>query len=190
MQRQDLREKLRAYQAIDDQDRQQQQRFIEFVDTYPNCFERSLQVGHVTGSSWLVNPEGTHILLTHHRKLGKWLQLGGHADGNPQVLEVALQEAREESGINNIRALSEAIFDLDIHQIPARKNEPEHYHYDARFVLQVQGSEAYTVSSESVDLAWVPIEDLETYTDEYSMLRMRRKWQKLADTLVPSAQVK
>ena len=72
---------------------------MAFVSAYPNCFERSLSIGHITGSAWLVNQTKTRVLLTHHKRLNKWLQLGGHADGNPNVLEVAMQEAREESGI-------------------------------------------------------------------------------------------
>src|SRR5215510_11521790 len=92
----------------------------QFVAANPNCFERSLQIGHVTGSAWIVDLDRTHALLTHHRKLNKWLQLGGHADGDPDILRVALREAREESNLDAIRPVSENIFDVDIHVIPAR----------------------------------------------------------------------
>ncbi len=96
-----------------------------FIDSHPDCFERSCQVGHITGSAWIVNRAGDRVLLTHHRKLGRWLQPGGHSDGDPDTLEVALREAREESGLD-VRALDEAIFDLDVHLIPARGHEPAH----------------------------------------------------------------
>jgi 8-oxo-dGTP pyrophosphatase MutT (NUDIX family) len=115
------------------------------------------------------------VLLTHHRKLGRWLQLGGHSDGDPDTLGVAQTEASEESGLC-VRPLSEAVFDLDVHEIPARKGDPAHWHFDVRFALQVTGSEDFRVSGESLDLAWVPIDRLGEYTDEASMLRMARKW--------------
>jgi len=150
-------------------------RFIEFVSRNERCFERDLWEGHVTGSAWLVDGSGERVLLTHHRKLGRWLQLGGHSDGDPRLLEVAMQEAREESGLA-VAPLSREIFDLDIHEIPARKPDPTHLHYDVRFALQVFGGEDFRISVESLDLAWVPIDELERYTDEASMLRMAAKW--------------
>ena len=152
-------------------------RYIEFVETHSDCFERTQLAGHVTSSAWLVNTQGTHVLLTHHRKLNRWLQLGGHADGHTSVLEVALKEAREESGIQEIHALAATLFDIDIHQIPARKNEPAHFHYDARFALQVSESDTFTVSDESHDLKWIKISELAKHSDDRSMLRMAEKWQ-------------
>ena len=155
------------------------ERFIEFVSAYPNCFERSLSIGHVTGSAWLVNQAKTHVLLTLHKNLNKWLQLGGHADGNPHVLDVAIREAQEESGLSEFAVLSENIFDIDIHLIPARKHEAAHYHYDVRFALQTVGSEEYHISDESHDLAWIEVQKVREFTQEEAMLRMVRKWQSL-----------
>lgn len=150
-------------------------RFRNFVTMHERCFERDLWTGHVTGSAWLVNSTRDAVLLTHHRKLGRWLQLGGHSDGNADALAVSIAEAEEESGLA-VRALAPWAFDLDIHEIPARKQDPAHFHFDVRFALQVVGSEAFRVSPESLDLAWVPIEQLSDYTDERSMLRMAEKW--------------
>lgn len=155
------------------------ERFRDFVQAHQRCFERDLWAGHVTGSAWLVNAARDAVLLTHHRKLGRWLQLGGHSDGNPDPLAVALMEAREESGLE-VAPLSMVAFDLDIHEIPARKQDPAHFHFDVRFALTVTGSEIFRVSPESLDLAWVPIERLADYTDEESMLRMARKWPEFA----------
>lgn len=150
-------------------------RFVDFVQRCPDCFERSLAEGHVTGSAWLLNQAGTHVLLTHHRKLGQWFQLGGHADGDSDVERVARKEAEEESGLSDLQRLGEGIFDLDIHLIPERKGEPAHYHYDVRFALRTTGSEVFEVSEESLELAWVEIESIEDYTREASMLRMATK---------------
>ena len=105
-----------------------------------------------------------------------WLQLGGHSDGEPDTPEVALREAREESGLA-VQLLDPQIFDLDVHEIPARKADPAHYHFDVRYQIQA-ASEAFQVSAESLALAWVKIDDLERYTAEESILRMRKKWLK------------
>ena len=121
-------------------------RYQQFVAQHEDCFERSQLAGHVTGSAWLVNRAGTHVLLTHHRKLNIWVQLGGHADGESDPLNVALRAAREESGIADITAVTDALFDIDIHRIPQRKSEPAHYHYDARFLLQTTESDSYSIS--------------------------------------------
>ncbi len=152
------------------------ERFIQFVETNADCFERSLLMGHVTGSAWVVDSSGKNVLLTHHKKLNRWLQLGGHTDGESDVMKSALREVEEESGISHLEVLNEGIFDIDIHGIPERGSEPEHFHYDVRFAFRVCGDETYTVSDESHDLNWVPIDLLEEFNCDESMLRMSRKW--------------
>lgn len=151
------------------------QRFVDLLSEEPRCFERDCWRGHITGSAWVVNRAGTHALLTHHKKLKMWLQLGGHSDGDSDTTAVALREAREESGLA-VKLLSADIFDVDVHAIPARKEDPEHLHYDIRFVMQVVDSEDFVVSPESMDLAWVPMQTLTGYTNEGTMLRMRDKF--------------
>ncbi len=122
----------------------------------------------------MLNRAGDAMLLTNHAKLEKWLQLGGHADGDADILAVAIREAEEESGLR-VRPVSRAILDLDVHEIPARKSDPLHFHYDVRFVLQVVDSEAFVVTDESLELAWVPLGRLEDYTDEISVTRLVSK---------------
>jgi 8-oxo-dGTP pyrophosphatase MutT (NUDIX family) len=131
-----LLNKLRVHTPRDAHEAAMAEALRQFVANHANCFERSLRIGHITGSAWIVDRGRTHALLTHHRKLNKWLQLGGHADGDPDILRVALREAREESNLDAIRPVSEDIFDVDIHVIPARGAEPEHLHYDVRFLLE------------------------------------------------------
>lgn len=160
------------------------ERFIEFVSANEDCFERSLEKGHVTGSAWLVNKDSARVLLTHHKKLNRWLQLGGHADGDPDILNVAMREAVEESGLESVTPISDRIFDVDIHLIPERGNEPEHFHYDARYAMRTTGSQDYVVSDESHDLSWIDIRGLNRVTDEESMLRMGRKWLTLKSSLI------
>ncbi|ETX00885.1 MAG: hypothetical protein ETSY1_09555 [Candidatus Entotheonella factor] len=152
------------------------ERFESFVLGHADCFERSLLIGHITGSAWVVNEPGTHVLLTHHRKLNMWIQLGGHADGDADVRRVARREAEEESGLVQLMPVTERIFDVDIHTIPERGDEPEHFHYDVRYAFRAVGSDRFTVTDESHALAWIPVEELSAYTDEASMHRMAHKW--------------
>lgn len=175
MHRQPLLDQLADYAAKHPDEAETVTRFIDFVRSETDCFERSLAIGHVTGSAWIVNADGSQVLLTHHRKLDRWLQLGGHADGDPDVFAVALKEAREESGLSDFEAVRDGIFDLDIHPIPARKSDPEHLHYDVRYLLRATGATDYIVSDESHDLRWVPLDEVPSLTTEDSMTRMVRK---------------
>lgn len=153
MAHQKLLKLLERFGARSDQDSAAAHLFESFVLEHSDCARRELQIGHLTGSAWLVSSDGVRILLTHHRKLNRWLQLGGHADGDSDLANVALREAEEESGLTDLSVESE-IFDLDRHWIPERGNEPGHWHYDIRFVVRANGSEAFAVSDESHALAW------------------------------------
>ena len=117
--------------------------FHTLLDDAENPFQRERLAGHFTASCWLVSADGARVLLTHHRKLGLWLQLGGHADGQRELSAAALREAEEESGLAGLTITPE-IFDLDRHRIPAHKSVPEHWHYDVRFVVRAGTDEAYT----------------------------------------------
>ena len=150
-------------------------RLKNFVARETRCFERDCWVdGHVTGSAWVMDPPQRHVLLTHHKKLDMWVQLGGHADGDSDIARVALREAEEESGLG-VEFVDAEIFDIDIHEIPARKQDPAHYHYDIRFAF-VANSLNFSVSDESHALSWIPLEDLPAFVQEESMLRMLEKW--------------
>ena len=167
--------KLDAYTAFDQAETRMYTVLERFVQAHPQCFERSLEIGHITGSAWIVDLDKTHVLLTHHRKLDRWLQLGGHADGDPDILNVAWREAREESGLENVKSVSQDIYDLDVHAIPASSKEPAHFHYDVRFLFIADRHTPLVISSESKDLAWVPVVDIEKYSVDDSILRMVHK---------------
>ena len=139
-------------------------------------FTRDRLAGHFTASSWLVDGSGGRVLLTHHRKLERWLQLGGHADGDRDLARVALREAEEESGLTGL-TVEAGIFDLDRHWIPERGTVPGHWHYDVRYVVHCGASEDYVVSDESHDLAWRAITAIaEDAGADESMRRMAAKW--------------
>ncbi|HET6602670.1 MAG TPA: NUDIX hydrolase [Xanthomonadaceae bacterium] len=151
--------------------------FVSFLRRHgEDAFHRHCEPGHFTGSAWLVSGDGERVLLTHHRKLERWLQPGGHCDGDPDLPRVALREAQEETGLDGLQ-IDPAIFDIDRHRIPARSGEPGHWHYDVRFVVRATVTEAFTVSQESHDLAWRRLDQVEL--DEHadpSVRRMAAKW--------------
>ena len=147
-----------------------------FLDSSANVFDRSHGIGHFTGSAWLVSHDGKRVLLTHHRKLGRWLQLGGHADGDRDLARVALREAEEESGLSDLVGETTA-FDLDRHLIPARGQESGHWHYDVRYVVRATSNEHFLVREESHALAWCEIAQMaDDLSMDASLRRMARKW--------------
>lgn len=149
---------------------------LNFYKTERSVFSKSNKKGHFTGSGWIVSPDKRKILMTHHKIINKWLQLGGHADGEGDLLKVALRESIEESGFREFKVLNETIFDLDIHKIPKTDSEISHFHYDVRFLLEADLSkESIVVSNESYDVAWIPIEGVLELNPETSIRRMIEK---------------
>ena len=156
-------------------------KMLNFFDNHDGCFEKDNLPGHFTGSAWVISPDKNKILMTHHKKLNMWLQLGGHADGEKNLRSVALKEAKEESGFNNFSILSEEIFDLDIHKIESINEEPEHLHYDVRFLLEADPNEQnIIISEESHDVKWIHLDDVLEYNSEGSISRMVEKTKKLS----------
>ncbi|MDB6175198.1 MAG: hydrolase [Chthoniobacteraceae bacterium] len=154
-------------------------KMLRLLDSTADCFHRSSFPAHFTASSLVISADGSRALLHHHRKLDKWLQFGGHCDGDTDVLRVAQREALEESGIQGLILASSRPFDLDIHEIPAQGNEPAHFHYDIRFVLIAPGNAAFILSEESIALRWfTPEEMLQLPLDE-GLVRLVGKWKTL-----------
>jgi 8-oxo-dGTP pyrophosphatase MutT (NUDIX family) len=155
-----------------------------FVEDHKNCFSRDCRSGHITASCWIVNArflgERQHgqALLTWHKRLNRWLQMGGHVEPeDPSLLDAALREGSEESGLEQLRPISSAIFDLDVHPIPEhkRKGEAAHDHYDVRFLLEADSSQPLVVSPESREVAWVPLSGVAALNPDTSMRRMIAK---------------
>lgn len=150
--------------------------FLALLDDAEDPFVRERFAGHFTASAWLVDAAGERLLMTHHRKLDRWLQLGGHADGDRDLAAVALREAEEESGLTDL-VVEPEIFDLDRHWIPGRGDVPGHWHYDVRYVVRATGAEDFIVSDESHALAWRGIAGLlDDPGLDPSIARMRMKW--------------
>lgn len=148
---------------------------IAFVKKHPDCFERSLEIGHVTASGLVLSPDGNSVLLMHHQKLGHWLQPGGHCDGDPDTERVARKEIWEETGIGHLELYKQGIFDVDIHLIPERKGLPSHNHFDIRFAFKAAPGQDIVVNDESLDVQWIPLENVRQLNDSESVVRMIRK---------------
>ena len=164
----------KAY-SIDGEEAEALRRVTDFVLTDIRCFERTTLSGHVTASAWIVDPQRTSTLLVLHRKLGKWLQPGGHCDGETDPAAVAMREAHEETGLTRLRQIRPAIFDVDVHHIPARSGEREHLHYDIRFLVEADRTETVEANVESLAVEWFGFDRLAAIGADRSVLRMAAK---------------
>ena len=174
MPRTHLLQLLKQYHPVELDEQIMLTKMIDFVEKHENCLSRSLSIGHVTGSAWIVNESRSHALLIHHAKLNAWFQPGGHADEGENITEVAMREAMEETGLV-LQLIDSQLFDIDIHQIPARKSEEAHLHYDVRFLFEGKMSDILQISNESKDLRWIPLQEIEHYNNEASIMRMVEK---------------
>ncbi len=170
-----LRSAMETYRADYPDEGQTVSRFLTLLEQGPAAFYRDHAGAHFTASAVVMSPDRKRVLLTHHRKLDIWIQLGGHADGDPDLIRAAEKEAIEESGIAELELGSKRIVDIDIHPIPAHGSEPPHEHFDVRFLFIASPDAVLTVSEESHDLAWVAVDRLSDYSTEASLTRLIEK---------------
>lgn len=172
---------LRQFQPMDAEETGYLARTIAFVEQTDCFWQRSTLEGHLTGSAWIVSEDGGSALLLHHRKLDRWLQPGGHADAaDDTLLETARREAMEECGISELKPTTARIFDVDVHEIPARGHEPAHFHYDLRFLFSVpKTSNIERNLLETKALAWLDLDTLCSPDTPNSIRRMALKTRKV-----------
>lgn len=157
---------LYTYQPTDSVQQQEKQGILDFIGEHPDCLYRSCLSGHLTASALVIAEDGKRFLLHLHRKLGRWLQFGGHCDGDGNLVHVAWREAVEESGIGNL-AIAPEIVDVDIHRIPTHETVPEHLHLDVRFLVHAPTGAVPRISEESDEIRWFsPGELASIHTDE------------------------
>jgi 8-oxo-dGTP pyrophosphatase MutT (NUDIX family) len=166
---------LSAHRPADAAEATSLQETLEFIEQTPRPTARETLSGHITASAWILSPERDAALLTHHRKLDRWFQLGGHVEAEDVSIQAAAtREASEESGLGEVQLLSPALFDVDAHAIPARGDIPRHIHYDLRFLF-LAPHRTFAISAESLALAWVPLVTIQSATHEASLVRMAEK---------------
>lgn len=175
----DLVNELNNYKPFDEQESKNVKTVLQFLRDNTNCYDRSNLAGHVTAGGLVVDGLG-NVLLNHHKKTGMWFQFGGHCDGESNCLNVALREISEEAGIFDCKLISNKILDVDVQKIAysAKKNEPEHFHYDINFMFLVK-EKNFNISNESSEIKWVTIEEAKELvsSSDKAMQRMLAKYQ-------------
>jgi 8-oxo-dGTP pyrophosphatase MutT (NUDIX family) len=162
-----LIQKIHDYRTDFEEEKLSRPRFISLIRNFHRCFERNLISGHITASAWIVDHHANKVLLVHHKKLNRWLQPGGHADGDENVINVAMKEALEETGLAALSLFDANIFDLDIHLIPQYKDVQAHFHYDIRFLLIGDSRLTPEANEESNNVLWVPVDKAAYYTNKH-----------------------
>ena len=187
MHRTQLLNALRAYRTVFPEEAAMVERTCRFVTEHEDCFDRKLYPGHVTASAWVVNPARDHVLMLHHKKLDMWLQPGGHADGDPDVLNVVLKETSEETGLDprHIRLVDDRIFDVDVHVVHPNAFDPRHLHFDIRFLVEVDDDIPIPGNDESHQILWVPLNRVLSFNNLRSIYRMVQKTRRLRGRRVP-----
>lgn len=155
-----------AYEPLDGRQREVKEEILAFCDTHPDALSRSCAAGHLTGAAVVVAAEGEAVLLHLHRKFGRWLQLGGHCDGDGDLARVALREAHEESGIDGLVLDARAgVLDVDVHRV-APPGEAPHLHLDVSFLVWAPEGAVARISDESLALRWFPWDEAAAVADE------------------------
>jgi 8-oxo-dGTP pyrophosphatase MutT (NUDIX family) len=164
---------LEAYRPADAAQAVVRQRMLDFAATHPDALHRSCGNGHFTASALIVDPSSEQVLVLFHTKLQKWLQPGGHVDGDPDLAAGALREATEETGIPGLEVLVPPV-DLDIHEVrpPA---EPPHLHLDVRFAVVAPPGSTPVGNHESEALRWVGVEELAGLGADPGLVRLAER---------------
>lgn len=160
------------------EEREAVRRMQALARTRADCFERACPIGHFTGSAWIVDAAARNAILLHHRKLGLWLQPGGHADGDGDLLRVAEREANEETGLMNLEPLVEGIYDVDVHAIPAGK-DGAHFHFDVRYAFRAPEGAEPLANEESHAVRWFAPDTIRELAPDRSVLRLLEKQQRI-----------
>ena len=173
-----VRQQLSGFAGADERERGFVARMLELCGTEA-AYERShFDPGHFTASAFVLSPDRRDIVLIHHKKLGIWVQPGGHVEpSDPDLLSTARREVLEEVGLDELepfQASGSPIFDVDIHMIPARKKDPAHEHFDVRFAFVAKTRELVH-SDEVADLRWVPLGEVAQMGSDESVLRAVNK---------------
>jgi len=174
-----LVEELRAYEPANAREREHRDAMLDLLAYSPAAFSRDHYVpGHFTASCFIIDGDG-RLLLHHHRRLDRWLQMGGHLEAGETPPVAALRAGCEEWGLKDL-ALVGSIFDLDIHQIPAAQGEPDHAHFDLRYLARTSSPEAVVIDrAESNELAWFDLDRAAEVMSAEESLRVIEKIERL-----------
>jgi ADP-ribose pyrophosphatase YjhB (NUDIX family) len=184
MYKENLMDLLNEYIPEDNLEKEYKNHIIDFVLKNSDIFGKDNKLGHITGSSCIVSKDGEKVLLTHHNKLNRWLQPGGHTEIDELIADASHSEAFEETGLRSLKLFNNKIFDIDVHVIPQNQKEQEHFHYDIRFMFLADNEEDLCISTESKDLRWFKLDEAYQNADNHSIKRMILKTLELKEKIL------
>lgn len=160
----DIYEQIKAYRPWNEQERQDQALILAFLEKNPDAFYRTNLLAHMTASAWVVNPQRTRILMVYHRLYNSWAWTGGHADGEQDLLAVALREVREETGVQSLRPVTAEIYSLEVLTVDGHEKHgryvPSHLHLNLTYLLEAEEDQPLLVcEAENTAVAWFPLAD-------------------------------
>lgn len=176
-----LKEQIENYKPYNEQEEKDKQTMLKYINTFDDVLTRNNEFGHFTASSWVVNKERTKVLMIYHNIYKSWEYTGGHADGESDLLGVAIRELKEESGIENVKILNNDIFSLEIIAIDGHvkkgKYVSAHVHLNLTYLLEADEKEILRIKEdENSDVRWVNIRDVEQLvTHKYMAEKVYKK---------------
>lgn len=176
----DIRQAIVNYQPYNEQERIDKEHLLEYIDTYEDLYTRSNEKAHFTASAWVVNKDRSKVLMAYHHIYQSWSWLGGHVDGNTNFLDVAINEVKEESGVENVWPLSEEIYGIEVLPVPSHMKNGEsiayHHHLNITYLLEADEDETvYIKEDENSAVGWLTIEEAITIPTEEEMIPIYQK---------------
>ncbi len=181
----DLQKQIENFVPFNEQEQVDKEMILEYMNTFADVLTRENKMCHFTASSWIVNKERTKVLMIYHNIYQSWAWTGGHADGDDNLLHVALKEAEEESGLKHLKVLSDGIYSLEILTVDSHikrgKFVPSHLHLDYCYLFETDENEPLkTKEDENSGVKWIDIDKATEVTNESKMVPI---YQKLNDKL-------
>ena len=177
----EIYEQIKAYRPWNEQERQDQAVILAFLERNPDAFYRTNLLAHMTASAWVVNPQRSKVLMVYHRLYDSWSWAGGHADGEEDLLAVALREVREETGVQRLRPVTENIYSLEILTVDGHEKHgsyvPSHLHLNVTYLLEAEEDQPLRVcEAENSGVAWFSLADaLSASTEPWFVERIYKK---------------
>ena len=181
-----LKEQIEHFEPFNEQERADKEMMLEYINTFTDVLTRENKMCHFTASNWIVNKERTKVLMIYHNIYQSWAWTGGHADGDGNLLHVALKEAQEETGLNHLKVLKQEIYSLEILTVDSHIKRgnfvPSHLHLDCCYLLEADENEHLKVKEdENSGVKWIDINKVIKITNEPKMIPI---YQKLNDKLI------
>lgn len=169
-----VRNQLTTYQPYNEQEAKEREVMVQYIDTFPNILTRENEFAHFTASAWIVNHNHTKVLMAYHNIYQSWAWIGGHADGDPDLLHVALKETEEETGLKNIKPLSEEIFSLEILGVDGHvkkgKYVATHVHLNVTYLFEADEKELTRIKpDENSAIQWIALDEAVEKSNEPNM---------------------